>query len=387
MFCAKNINTQHTEMRGHLQERHEQMANDINEFTAKVGNNVGQYMQKYMQTSYQHHKLILETLGADITEADTVDTFDDVSTPVVTLVIQDSFQEFKGKCCRTSTGDRGSNGIEYDEYNDLSHDECGRKCLFSSFRCYGWEYVASNNYCEIWKVPIDQSKLGSAGGCECNVALEYAITVDGGAFNCKEGSKITALAPDYNNNNQRFRIENGTIWSAMCSGMVVGVENEGTCSVGTNVTLRKETGTRNQQWTFIDGSIKSVECPNMMLNFVDNVAVLGQAAQAFKQKSQGNRRLLGGEKSQPQLPPLDVHWPNNGGRKIWEAIRDIEQGGLTILQEIKVVNVMEARMKEVEANMKTVKDKIDVVEGKIDAVESSMEEMKVMLSQMMKMLK
>lgn len=79
----------------------------------------------------------------------------------------DPFKKFGGKACRTSSGGKGSNGHEFNAFY-ISRNECRKKCLYSSSKCYGWEY-SSGGKCEVWKSPIDQYELDYKHGIDCYI--------------------------------------------------------------------------------------------------------------------------------------------------------------------------------------------------------------------------
>lgn len=90
---------------------------------------------------------------------------------------RDSFKKLGNMTCRTSHGEEGAAGQEFELYGQLTLEACREKCLgmndYSSqsysHQCFGFEYSPGAQICEVWKAPIDSEKIHHVDGIDCYI--------------------------------------------------------------------------------------------------------------------------------------------------------------------------------------------------------------------------
>ena len=84
--------------------------------------------------------------------------------------VRPEFQQFEDEACRSNYGDEGSEATgEFEVIRDVSRRTCEYKCVHSDTGCFGFEYSRETRRCEVWKVPIDRTRLSYARGTDCHI--------------------------------------------------------------------------------------------------------------------------------------------------------------------------------------------------------------------------
>ena len=95
-----------------------------------------------------------------------------------------SYFEFENKGCRTSRGEKGRAGSDYDLYKNMPLWQCKEKCMrmdnskFTGGLCYGYEHDSSSNKCEVWKDFIDMNRLEYVRGLDCYIKPFQAMVLE-----------------------------------------------------------------------------------------------------------------------------------------------------------------------------------------------------------------
>lgn len=102
-----------------------------------------------------------------------------------TIDRDDSFSLFGERGCRTKDGDKGSKATgEFELYKNVNLITCKNKCKDLGSVCSGYEY-SSRGKCEVWKAPIDRSKVKYMNGVDCYIK--------------DEGRGVTSTSDDHGN--------------------------------------------------------------------------------------------------------------------------------------------------------------------------------------------